>query len=1843
MVLLHLVLLNCETLSESLVSDLESFLLGKARAGEDSIEEGIGIDGATSDLACLERLLWMSVDEKDRNGFAKNEDLSQTEILHLSRSSLFLDAQAVHSLLAVTGGLEDEGNSVKPLLEVCQALLEKLFAAETVECRDTVTTVSVFRSASLFYMHLYEASLAGIGAGEAQGEDVEESSPTLRYLLLLRTRVHAWVLGGMELGSGPAVRQIVTAAKSLLEDSSGGEERADSMSLVCLDALVNLLRLVLVDLEKKRLLEEVEAVVELIPECLSMVLMCLSTNARGLEDVSSVDATLCEAASAAGLPVDVGEGGCFLQLDEAERVQNASSEFCALELKHKGEMAGAMQQWDAQVQTSLLQSFSEGGMEKRKMRISVGLACRLTRLTTLLCSNLQISNDLTKDSQSDSNSVGEGADDGGMDGINSILRTCLERLLVVLADVATDERLEFLREECAESLKALASSEDTQVLLDLSRLRRVDLFLQAVAAQNLCSSELGPASAIWVGERVNRVFAHCISAVRTMMSDTKRNSALLLFYLEPQKRAGGGGGSRSISTSERERVVAWVSDTVDKTDKTSSSYGSLPPLVEDEGMPGKGKSGTRGNVELLLHMLFRSSDARIIRDVLRLFGSLLEKPTSTTLARLKPYVRRNVAESLAVLGRAQLRALLGKLLLFRHMNPAGTVSQNLDNNGQALPAVPPTISPSSATPPANAARVGDVPDSMVTAESGSAEATVQRRETLRLLTQVLDGVDESLDTFAGELVEALLEFIPDLIRMPRPILKECFAGIKFVCFRQSQASVERMIDVLLEALTKAANNPATPPEAAANLADMIAGLVASFQSVSRQPFSDLGSVTSAHVRASDTLSTVSTSSEMSNEGMSYTSRGESTVATSAVTYISSTGHMDQDDASAVGSHMDCASLDMDEDAAASMDDEEEMLRERQGLLDEQQMSAEEEERRLASKVCSYTKTSNTFSEQHWYHCWTCGLTFQEGCCAVCAKVCHRGHDITYSRYSRFFCDCGAGKQAGHTCQALHPRDPDAALAAAGLAPHGAEDAAESCTRCPGQAENDARGQEGEKVEEEVDISAWLADCEKLPSQLTRQARDTLLQKLRGCHVSSVLTALYDSMMVQIDQRDGVVARHGPCALALKDLKTVHSRDVSKGVPCLLRRSIKPGSFGQHPSARQSSLSPARPARSLVPPDAGSDLEASGRGLGSRGAQAVLSVSTDGMLAVAQEDGLEVLDARKKMVDASTVVLGLDKASIKSLSKTALSFEPQRVLFNPSCPHHLAAAGKQHCCVLTLNSLGKVTNVVSVELSLEALGSNVGILDIFWLPDSEVCLAVVTDAVVNIYDLSVDVICPIHSLRHPSGATLCAAAPYADTSGIGVLLMLQSGHLFRFPLDAQSKARTGPCDVELEVHTPKSMQGEASAGQAVFYSLKSHLLVCVYGHSVTGELNGVGQRIVLARLAPGATKILDWVLVDLNASSENAGAIDTFVDVGIGWGQVLLASSATGAYALLQVSSEIVRVLWLHTPPCGTSVAIRVRGVAASSWTRPSLAGMMVLLEDGSLQHWAIREQQGLRQPDLLLSSSLQDSGKVDKRGADVTFPVDFFEKGVSITSKISLSGDNVTRTPASDSVRKHAASAAAAAAGDQAVSPVQVAHEPILSPHLDHLRIVVQNPNAEMCVIGVLVLVGDALPANIPTELHVHDRVIETQAGVKRWYSLPLTNEEVLLSDKELVLSTTSSHTAGNAPAIDQIEVFGMRKDKFGWADKQRRAVQLASAKERRLKNMQTKRPTVRGLDCTEKAAMSLMNALAMHWSVGGLQSLERECRTCREKFMAELPKHLLHQVCVPFRECRSMCFVPCV
>jgi len=92
-------------------------------------------------------------------------------------------------------------------------------------------------------------------------------------------------------------------------------------------------------------------------------------------------------------------------------------------------------------------------------------------------------------------------------------------------------------------------------------------------------------------------------------------------------------------------------------------------------------------------------------------------------------------------------------------------------------------------------------------------------------------------------------------------------------------------------------------------------------------------------------------------------------------------------------------------------------------LPDEASAVERRARQLACRVCTYAVTGSNFTDQHWYYCYTCGLTQSEGCCSVCIRVCHAGHVVSYSRRSRFFCDCGAGGLAsrGVHCKALSPR------------------------------------------------------------------------------------------------------------------------------------------------------------------------------------------------------------------------------------------------------------------------------------------------------------------------------------------------------------------------------------------------------------------------------------------------------------------------------------------------------------------------------------------------------------------------------------------------------------------------------------------------------------------------------------------------------------------------------------------------------------------------------------------------------------------------------------------------------
>ena len=77
----------------------------------------------------------------------------------------------------------------------------------------------------------------------------------------------------------------------------------------------------------------------------------------------------------------------------------------------------------------------------------------------------------------------------------------------------------------------------------------------------------------------------------------------------------------------------------------------------------------------------------------------------------------------------------------------------------------------------------------------------------------------------------------------------------------------------------------------------------------------------------------------------------------------------------------------------------------------------EEEDLMTEEFCSFNRTRTNYEMQHWYYCYTCKLVANRGTCSVCARKCHKGHEVVYSRRANFFCDCGAN-QGNNSCKSM---------------------------------------------------------------------------------------------------------------------------------------------------------------------------------------------------------------------------------------------------------------------------------------------------------------------------------------------------------------------------------------------------------------------------------------------------------------------------------------------------------------------------------------------------------------------------------------------------------------------------------------------------------------------------------------------------------------------------------------------------------------------------------------------------------------------------------------------------------
>ncbi|KAJ1697807.1 hypothetical protein LUZ63_006319 [Rhynchospora breviuscula] len=762
------------------------------------------------------------------------------------------------------------------------------------------------------------------------------------------------------------------------------------------------------------------------------------------------------------------------------------------------------------------------------------------------------------------------------------------------------------------------------------------------------------------------------------------------------------------------------------------------------------------------------------------------------------------------------------------------------------------------------------------------------------------------------------------------------------------------------------------------------------------------------------------------------------------------------------------------------------------------------ERVLASKVCTFTSSGSNFMEQHWYFCYTCDLTVSKGCCSVCARVCHRGHRVVYSRSSRFFCDCGAGGVRGSSCQCLKPRK---FTGHSGSTVSVAGNTTGFRTFAPYQDEADPAADSCSDLDDEVTCDA--ADC-SFKLSITKELQDELPEILGGLRVESQIVEICKRLLPEVTSRREENHLKDKRVILGAEKRVLYTTDLFQ-----LKKAFKSGSLdlkikADYPNSRElkSHLSSGSLAKSL------------------------LSVSVRGKLAVGEGDKVAIFDIGQLIGQPTVTPVTADKTNVKPLSKNMVRFEIVHLMFNPLVESYLAVAGYEECQVLTVNSRGEVTDRLAIEL---ALTDGAYVRKVEWVPGSQVQLMVASNKFVKIYDLSLDNISPVHYFTLENDLIVDAALVPASMGKIFLLVLSDAGILYKFEVSMEGDvgARTLTDVIEVE---GKQIQ---SRGVSLHFSSTYRLLFLAYHDSTT----------LLGRLDPDS-KILtevSYVNEELDGKFKPA-ALHHWRELIAGSG-IFSCQSGSKSNVILTVvlgPQELTAQNMKHS--MGSNSATMV-GVAAYKPLSKDKTNCLILYDDGSLHIFSYNdttvENTGsagtmLEQKKKLGPSILSSKAYTS---ANPEFPLDFFEKTVCITGDVRLSSD-AYKGGDSESIKQRLASEDGYLEG----------------PTSSGFKATVSNPNPDIVMVGCRIHVGNTSVSHIPSEVSLFHRTIKLDEGIRSWYDIPFTTAESLLADEEFTISVGITHDKLSTPRLDFLEIYGRAKDDFGWKEKMDEVLNLEAS-----------------------------------------------------------------------------------
>ncbi|XP_050389975.2 E3 ubiquitin-protein ligase UBR4 [Patella vulgata] len=795
--------------------------------------------------------------------------------------------------------------------------------------------------------------------------------------------------------------------------------------------------------------------------------------------------------------------------------------------------------------------------------------------------------------------------------------------------------------------------------------------------------------------------------------------------------------------------------------------------------------------------------------------------------------------------------------------------------------------------------------------------------------------------------------------------------------------------------------------------------------------------------------------------------------------------------------------------------------------DNESAGEDSDEETLNNKLCTFTVTQKEFMNQHWYHCHTCKMVDGVGVCTICARVCHKDHDLTYAKFGSFFCDCGA-KDDG-TCKALvkrtHQSGLDCSSNVAAQSPFSMETLHPSSLRRRLSSPNPENKPDETKSAEEVNKTRE-ALCQKIEN-----LRDEFINHVESSNTVHAVLDMLERILPPLTENYQDVSPIGSTARAQKALQNLHDIANKTLISTDQLMTVTLGSQeGAFENVRMNySGDQGQTMRQLITAH-----------MLRRVAMCVLS-SPHGKrqhLAVSHEKGkitILQLSALLKQADSSKKKLTLTRLYSAPIPFTVLS-----ITGNPCNEDFLAVCGLKDCHVLTFTGVGTVGDHLVLHPSL-ATGNF--IIKALWLPGSQTELAIVTADFVKIYDLGVDALSPQYYFLLPSGKVRDASFIFSE-EGRYMVLMSSSGYIYTQIMEDASSAVHGPFYITnvLEVKHPDLKEvvsnQVAGGGVSVYYSHALQLLFFSYTQ---------GKSFV-APVAKDFSQVINISPIPFKSSNgggkggNNHQPLVQWSEVPGHTGLLYCMAQTSNNPVVLMVKPESISMQEIKVLPAKAKIqdVVAIRHIASNSDQQRTT--MILLCEDGSLRiymanvdntnYWLSPYLQPQSPIAILKPAKKKKVAKSGRPSAIVNFPVDFFEH-CQQSNDVEFGGNDVL----------------------QIYNVQQVKHRLnttgmyIASTKPAGFTIEITNSNNTNVMVGARVLVGTQTPERSPSFIEVFGRNIQVNSTRPRWFDMPFTREESLTADKKMNITFGASIDPAGFTMVDSIKIYTKTKEVFGWPE----------------------------------------------------------------------------------------------